>query len=62
MPKVSIEVNINTDDDEVNEKTIEDVLSDLSDAIVEIVNAKQGMYGTVSFYINGEQESSASFD
>lgn len=62
MPKVSIEVNINTDEQEVNDKTIEDVLSDLSDSIVEIVNAKEGMYGTVSFYINGEQESSASFD
>jgi len=62
MPKVAIEVNINTDEDEVNDTTIEDFLSDLSDSIVEIVNSKEGLYGTVNFYLNGEQESSANFD
>ncbi len=62
MPKVSIEVNINTDEDEVNDRTIEEFLSDLSYSIVEIVNAKEGIYGTVNFYLNGEQESSANFD
>ena len=62
MPKVSIEVNINTDENEVNDQTIEKFLSDLSDSIVEVVNAKEGIYGTVNFYINGEQESSANFD
>lgn len=62
MPKISIEVNINTDEDEINDATIEEFLSDLSDSIVEIVNAKEGLYGTVNFYLNGEQESSANFD
>ncbi len=62
MPKVSIEVHINTDKEEVNDTTVEDFLSDLSDSIVEVVNAKEGIYGTVNFYLNGEQESSANFD
>lgn len=62
MPKVAIEVNINTDENEVNDATIEEFLSDLSDSIVEIINAKEGLYGTVNFYLNGEQESSANFD
>ena len=62
MPKVSIEVHINTDKEEVNDTTVEDFLSDLSDSIVEVVNAKAGIYGTVNFYLNGEQESSANFD
>jgi len=62
MPKVSIEVHINTDKKEVNDTTVEDFLSDLSDSIVEVVNAKEGIYGTVNFYLNGEQESSANFD
>nr|NIQ16735.1 hypothetical protein [Candidatus Dadabacteria bacterium] len=54
--------NINTDEDEINDATIEEFLSDLSDSIVKIVNAKEGLYGTVNFYLNGEQESSANFD
>lgn len=62
MPKVSVEVNINTDENEVNDAIIEEFLSDLSDSIVEIINAKEGLYGTVNFYLNGEQESSANFD
>ena len=62
MPKVSLEVHINTDKDEVNDTTIEELLSDLSDSIVEVVNAKEGIYGTINFYLNGEQESSANFD
>ena len=36
MPKVSIDVSINTDESEVNDATIEKFLSDLSDSIVEI--------------------------
>ncbi len=62
MPRISIEVNINTDEDEINDATIVEFLSDLSDSIVKIVNAKEGLYGTVNFYLNGEQESSANFD
>ena len=62
MPKVAIEVSINTDENEVQDSIIEEFLSDLSDSIVEIVNAKEGLYGTVNFYLNGEQESSANFD
>jgi len=62
MPKVSIEVNINTNKDEVNDTIIEEFLSDLSNSIVEVVNAKEGIYGTVNFFLNGEQESSANFD
>jgi len=62
MPKVSIEVQINTNKDEVKDATIEDFLSELSNSIVEVVNAKEGIYGTVNFYLNGEQESSANFD
>ncbi len=41
MPKVSVEVNINTDENEVNDAIIEEFLSDLSDSIVEIINAKE---------------------
>jgi hypothetical protein len=62
MPKVSIEVHINTNKNEVKDATIEEFLSDLSDSIVEVVNAKEGIYGAVNFYLNGEQESSANFD
>ena len=62
MPKVSIEVHINTDKDEMKDTTIEEFLSDLSNSIVEIVNAKECIYGAVNFYLNGKQESSANFD
>ncbi len=62
MPKVSVEMHINTDKNEVNDTTIEEFLSDLSDSIVEVVNSKEGIYGTINFYLNGEQESSVNFD
>lgn len=66
MAKVSIDVNIITDEenleDTLNDASLQDLLSDLSDSIVEVVNAKVGVYGTVNFFLNGEQESSVNFD
>lgn len=66
MAKVSIDVNIITDEEDLENKldevSLQNLLSDLSDSIVEIVNAKEGIYGTVNFSLNGEQESSVNFD
>lgn len=66
MAKVSIDVNIITDEEDLESKldevSLQNLLSDLSDSIVEIVNAKEGIYGTVNFSLNGEQESSVNFD
>lgn len=66
MPKVSIDVNINTDEDEMedalDDPSLKGFLSDLSNSIVEIVNAKEGIYGSVNFFLNGEEESTANFD
>jgi len=65
LAKVTISLNMDVveeGDGGIDESLLNQLASDLGDAIVELVNAKKGIFGTVNLFINGEQYSSVNFD
>lgn len=65
MPKLTINLTMDTEDElagGIDEPLLNKLASDLVDAIVGLVNAKKGIFGTVNLFVNGERFSSVNFD
>lgn len=65
MPKLTINLTMDVEEElagGIDERLLNKLASDLGDAIVGLVNAKKGIFGTVNLFVNGEQFSSVNFD
>ena len=65
LPKLTINLTMDVEgesDGGIDEPLIDKLDSDLGDALVGLINAKKGIFGTVNLFVNGEQVSSVNFD